>query len=57
MATVKKRPAKIGSRKKGGGTRVCPNCEKDMVVIKMIRHSGPSGMFWRCESGHEIPTR
>jgi hypothetical protein len=53
---AKKRPAKLASSKKKGGERSCPTCDKDMQVVKIIRHSGPSGMFWRCESGHELPT-
>jgi hypothetical protein len=57
MANVKRRPAKISSKKKGDRVKECPTCDKDMIVIKIVRHSGPSGMFWRCDSGHEIPTR
>ncbi len=55
---VKKRPAKISSKNKdGGGVQTCPTCEKDMSVVKMVRQTAPSGMFWVCDSGHEIPTR
>ena len=58
MANVKKRPAKISSKRKGGdGYRICPTCDKDMIVVKIVRQKGPSGMFWRCDSGHEMPTR
>lgn len=57
MATVKRTKARLASKKKTGSHKACPTCSKDMVVVKIVRHSGPSGMFWRCESGHELPTR
>ncbi len=53
---VKKRPAKIASKKKANAGKVCPTCDKEMTVVKMVRHSAPSGMLWRCEKGHELPT-
>ena len=49
MAT--KRPAKIASAKKGSATKKsCPTCETEMVVSKILRQTGPSGMFWLCEN-------
>jgi hypothetical protein len=43
---VKKRPAKIASKKKATVGRVDPKSGKTMVPVKIVRHSGPSGMFW-----------
>ncbi|MCA9562605.1 MAG: hypothetical protein KC561_03905 [Myxococcales bacterium] len=44
---VKKRPAKIASKKKGGQVgRIDPKTGKQMVPVRLVRHSGPSGMFW-----------
>ena len=49
MAT--KRPAKIASSKKGKKeVRMCPACQSEMQITKLIRVSGPSGMFWVCQS-------
>ena len=49
MAT--KRPAKIASSKKGKKeARLCPACQSEMQITKLIRVSGPSGMFWVCQS-------
>lgn len=44
MAT--KRPAKIASKKKATYSKVCPITDKPMVPVRMVRNSGPSGMFW-----------
>ena len=44
MAT--KRPAKIASKRKAAYSKVCPVTNKPMVPVKMMRHSGPSGMYW-----------
>lgn len=50
MAT--RRPAKIASSKKGTkDVRICPACQSEMQVTQLIRVSGPSGMFWLCQSG------
>ncbi len=50
MAT--KKPAKIASNKKGTrNKKLCPECETDMVVSKILRDNGPSGMFWLCQEG------
>lgn len=50
MAT--RRPAKIASAKKGKAVQKhCPECEGEMQIAKLIRVSGPSGMFWLCQNG------
>lgn len=50
MAT--RRPAKIASAKKGKATqKQCPECDNEMQIAKLIRVSGPSGMFWLCQNG------
>ena len=50
MAT--RRPAKIASAKKGKAIgKLCPECNGEMQVAKLIRESGPSGMFWLCQNG------
>ena len=47
-----RRPAKIASAKKGKGTqKSCPTCENEMQIAKLIRTTGPSGMFWLCQNG------
>ena len=47
MAT--RRPAKIASQKLGKAeVRHCPECDTEMQISKIIRASGPSGMFWLC---------
>ncbi|MBS7380409.1 MAG: hypothetical protein KIG72_03970 [Bradymonadales bacterium] len=48
-----KRPAKISTTKKVVYKKKCPACmakgtESEMGIIKMVRHSKPSGMFWVC---------
>ena len=48
-----RRPAKIASAKKAYYVKECPVCkskdkESPMAVIKMVRHSKPSGMYWVC---------
>lgn len=43
---VKKRPAKIASKKKGQIGRLDPVSGKPMVPVRVVRSSGPSGMFW-----------
>jgi ssDNA-binding Zn-finger/Zn-ribbon topoisomerase 1 len=49
MAT--KKPAKIASKKKGGAVaKSCPVCASPMVISKILRSEGPSGMFWLCSS-------
>ncbi len=47
-----RRPAKIASAKKGkANAKACPVCEGEMQISKLIRVSGPSGMFWLCQNG------
>ena len=42
-----RRPAKIASQKKRGLTKkTCPVTGKPMIIAKLIRADGPSGMFW-----------
>lgn len=49
MAT--RRPAKIASAKKGkAAAKLCPVCEGEMQISKLIRVTGPSGMFWVCQN-------
>ena len=58
-----KRPAKISTTKKVVFKKKCPACmakgtESDMGIIKMVRHSKPSGMFWVCpKCNAEVPTK
>ncbi len=47
MAT--KRPAKIASAKKGKAqAKLCPECESEMTISKILRVEAASGMFWLC---------
>ncbi len=50
-----KRPAKISTTAKGSMyAKTCPKCgAKIKKLVKMIRHSKPSGMFWVCDCGFE----
>ncbi len=44
-----RRPAKIASKKKGSASsKECPTCASPMQITKVLRTSGPSGMFWVC---------
>ena len=58
-----RRPAKIATTKKAQHTKLCPACkakgqETLMSIMKMVRYTRPSGMYWVCSScNHEIPTR
>ena len=61
-----RRPAKIASAKKGKAVgKVCPETGKPMMVAKLVRANGPSGMFWVHEDfdgsdksvGYAIPVR
>ena len=61
-----RRPAKIASKKKGKAIgKICPETGKPMIVVKLIRAEGPSGMFWVHEDfdgsdkavGYAIPVR
>lgn len=61
-----RRPAKIASKKKGKAVgKICPETGKPMIVVKLIRADGPSGMFWVHEDfdgsdksvGYAIPVR
>ncbi len=55
------RPAKLAIRtdRDAGKTKSCPNCDNPkMTVVRFVRQSRPSGIFWYCEKcGHEIPTK
>lgn len=57
-----KKPAKISTTKKVVYTKKCPACaakgtESNMSLMKMVRHSRPSGMFWVCpKCAAEVPT-
>ena len=48
MAT--RRPAKLAINKKEKQAKHCPECEAEMQITKLIRVTGPSGMFWLCEN-------
>ncbi|MBO4350694.1 MAG: hypothetical protein J6A01_07110 [Proteobacteria bacterium] len=58
-----KRPAKISTTKKVVYKKKCVVCaakgtDSDMSIIKMVRHSKPSGMFWVCpKCNAEVPTK
>ncbi len=58
-----KRPAKISTTKKVQYKLKCPACmakgtESEMAIIKMVRHSKPSGMFWVCpKCNAEVSTK
>ncbi len=42
-----RRPAKIASNKKGKATaKVHPETGKPMMIAKLVRASGPTGIFW-----------
>ncbi len=44
---VKKRPAKIASKKKGGPSgKLHPVSGKPMTPVRVVRANGRSGMFW-----------
>lgn len=55
------RPAKLAIRgdKDAGKTKVCPSCSNPkMIVVKFVRHSKPSGLFWTCDKcGYEVTTK
>ena len=49
MAT--KRPAKIASSKKAKQGKLCPQCQTDMEITKVIRSQvGGSGIYWVCQN-------
>ncbi len=58
-----RRPAKITTTKKDIYVKLCPSCKADgkeqaMGIIKMVRRTKPSGMFWVCPSCNaEVPTK
>ncbi|PIW00674.1 MAG: hypothetical protein COW42_07095 [Deltaproteobacteria bacterium CG17_big_fil_post_rev_8_21_14_2_50_63_7] len=58
-----RRPAKIATKKRGGFVKLCPSCksnDKDspMSIVKMVRQTKPSGMYWVCGTCEaEVPTR
>lgn len=42
-----RRPAKIASQKKRGlDKKTCPETGKPMIIAKLVRANGPSGMYW-----------
>ena len=42
-----RRPAKIASSKKGKATaKVHPETGKPLMIAKVVRASGPSGIYW-----------
>lgn len=42
-----RRPAKIASQKKRGqAKKTCPVTGKPMIIAKLVRADGPSGMYW-----------
>ena len=46
------RPAKLAIRgdRDAGKTKLCPSCQNPkMTVVKFVRQSRPSGIFWLCE--------
>ncbi|MBQ9394958.1 MAG: hypothetical protein IJU23_05515 [Proteobacteria bacterium] len=56
--------AKISTTKKVVFKKKCPYClakgddKQEMSIIKMVRHSKPSGMFWVCpKCAAEVPTK
>lgn len=60
------RRAKIASKKKGKPVaKECPETGKPMMVVRLVRAQGPSGMFWVHEDfdgsekalGYAIPVR
>ena len=55
------RPAKLAIRtdREAGKVKECPACNHPrMTVVKFVRQSRPSGMFWLCEKcNYEMPTR
>lgn len=57
-----RRPAKLAIGKKATATKLCPSCQRQgkeqaMSVMKMVRITKPSGMFWVCPSCNaEVPT-
>lgn len=54
------RPAKLAIRadRDAGKTKVCPACANPkMTIVKFVRQSKPSGIFWLCEKcNHEVAT-
>lgn len=61
-----KKPAKIASQKKGKAhKKLCTDTGKEMMVVKLMRADGPSGMFWVHEDfdgsdkalGYAVPVR
>ena len=55
------RPAKLAIRtdRDAGKAKECPSCQNPkMVVVKFVRQSRPSGMYWLCDKcKYEMPTR
>lgn len=55
------RPAKLAIRtdRDAGRSKACPSCgNPKMQVVKFVRSSKPSGMFWLCDKcNYEVSTR
>lgn len=58
-----RRPAKIATTKKEKYVKYCPTCaakgkeDQAMQLLKMVRCTKPSGMFWVCPvCNSEVPT-
>lgn len=55
------RPAKLAIRadREAGKVKACPSCgNPKMSVVKFVRQSRPSGLFWLCDKcGAESPTK
>ncbi len=44
-----RKPAKIASQKRDSGLKkMCPACESEMEMTRVMRSEGPSGMYWVC---------
>jgi ssDNA-binding Zn-finger/Zn-ribbon topoisomerase 1 len=60
MATGKK-AAKLAIRtdRDAGKSKICPSCgNPKMSIVKMVRSTRPSGIFWFCDKcDHEEATR
>ena len=51
-----RRPAKIASSKKGKATaKVHPETGKPLMIAKVVRASGPSGIYWVPEDFNGSP--
>ena len=59
MATAKKAKLAIRTDRDAGRNKVCPSCANPkMTVVKFVRQSRASGIFWLCDKcNHEEPTK